>query len=483
MYQNAFTATRRRAINIRYVRPLETLMENKTVAVRSIYLDTRNPRHDPIANESEILAHLLKNEDVRPLARSIAQLGSLNPLELLALVPHPIVRNKFVAAEGNRRICALKLLLDPDKAPTERDKKFFRALKDQMPKAIRTVDATIFEDMLSTRTWVGLRHDGAQGGVGTKAWRAPQSTRFKLQGDGNTPNAQALRILDHARQRQLLSEDDIDSIGITTITRFLSNPVVRSALGLADSRSLAITVPQDEFERALTRFLLDAVGDDPKVHSRTKAPERAAYGQSLSADGYAPTTRGLEPYEPASGAGALSNSSLDAPNQERPKKLRNVRSRDEDRCVVPQGFVAAVADPVFQRLFQELKTLGAEQFSFAATYLLRAVIEQATALFLRKHGITPPSEMHKKLLKAVDILERQQYSGRGLNALRKMSSDIDSKYSPDTIGNFIHGGAVPTKINAIRLWDTFEPIMTEFLRQLSAPKSPGQAQQQSVPSV
>ena len=54
-----------------------------------------------------------------------------------------------------------------------------------------------------------------------------------------------------------------------------------------------------------------------------------------------------------------------------------------------------------------------------------------------------------------------------MTALRKMSTDIDSRYSPDTIGNFVHGGQIPTRVYVIRAWDTFEPTMTEIVRQLT----------------
>lgn len=75
--------------------------------------------------------------------------------------------------------------------------------------------------------------------------------------------------------------------------------------------------------------------------------------------------------------------------------------------------------------------------------------------------------MHLKLAKAHEKLQAQSYAGEGLPALRKMSSDVDSRYSPDTIGLFVHGGAIPTRIYAIKTWDTFEPILVEMTRQLA----------------
>ncbi|HEY8906625.1 MAG TPA: hypothetical protein VIM63_11370 [Rhodoferax sp.] len=98
------------------------------IKVGRIYLDPENPRHDPIGDQSEIIAHLPAHEDVRAIARSIARLGSTSPIELLALVEHPTARRAYLTAEGNRRICALKLLADPDKAPTEKDKRYLYRL-------------------------------------------------------------------------------------------------------------------------------------------------------------------------------------------------------------------------------------------------------------------------------------------------------------------------------------------------------------------
>ena len=84
----------------------------KEVDLGRIYLDNNNPRHDPINNEAEIISHLIANEGVKPLARHIAKAGRTSPLERIAVVAHPKVKGAYVAAEGNRRVCAIKLLAD-----------------------------------------------------------------------------------------------------------------------------------------------------------------------------------------------------------------------------------------------------------------------------------------------------------------------------------------------------------------------------------
>src|SRR4051794_5770659 len=88
------------------------------VAVGRIFLALENPRHEPFETEAQVIDYLCEKEDVYPLARDIAKHG-LNPLERLALIELK-KRQKgsgpanYYAAEGNRRICALKLLDDPE---------------------------------------------------------------------------------------------------------------------------------------------------------------------------------------------------------------------------------------------------------------------------------------------------------------------------------------------------------------------------------
>lgn len=82
-------------------------MKRISVNVLDLYLDSQNPRHDPINNRTEIINYLIKNEKVKVLAKSIAENGT-SPLEILAVIENE--NGHFIALEGNRRVCALILL-------------------------------------------------------------------------------------------------------------------------------------------------------------------------------------------------------------------------------------------------------------------------------------------------------------------------------------------------------------------------------------
>ena len=98
------------------------------IRIQKIYLDNNNPRHDPIDNEPSLIAHLVAHEQVKSLAEDIVRQGMMNPLDRLAVIPHLSAKGAFVVAEGNRRLCALKLLHDPDKAQNEVTRKLFASV-------------------------------------------------------------------------------------------------------------------------------------------------------------------------------------------------------------------------------------------------------------------------------------------------------------------------------------------------------------------
>ncbi|MEI7298262.1 hypothetical protein WCQ02_39820 [Paraburkholderia tropica] len=439
--------------------------EPKHIELRRIYLDNTNPRHDPIDNEPDIVAHLIAHEKVKALASDIAEKGT-SPLERLAVVPHGRARNSYIAVEGNRRLCALKLLADPEKAP-EPHRGFFRSLsrKARLPEKIEVV---AFENRESARQWIELRHEGALDGVGTRPWNPAQKARFNAQGSpSSNPNAQALMMLDYAVRRGLISQDERTNLSLTTLTRFLSNPVFRNVLGLATAKDISAVVPQEEFDRGIEKFLRDAMaGKDSGVHSRTNKEEREAYGRKLQKQGVAPTSRLAEPVEfPTK---PPPSKSLDAHkgSQTSSSPRRDNQSPDVRATAIPSKFKARISDKILKRLYDELKTLDSDTYAFSCAYLLRAVVEQSTKLFLKKRGKGHTGELHVLIGRMADELQSDGIPAPQLKYLRVMANDRDSRASPETLGSFVHGGQIPTAVELAKAWDNLSDILSVIFAEL-----------------
>lgn len=245
------------------------------VKLARIHLDHENPRHEPYETQEEVIAYLCKDEDVPALARDISKHG-LNPLEMLALLPGK-TKTTFVAAEGNRRLCALKLLNDPDLAPANLRKTFENLSKTWEP--ITQVTAVKFENREAVQLWLDRIHQGASGGIGRKDWNADQ----KARNSGETKNKTALEILDYAEEAGLITADQRKK-KLTTVQRFFSNSNMREALGidLTDPDGVARNRPKSDFDKLLRTFISDLLSDEGKVNSRMNKREIDAYSRTLS---------------------------------------------------------------------------------------------------------------------------------------------------------------------------------------------------------
>ena len=160
-----------------------------------VFLNLENPRHEPFDSQDEVIDYLCTNEYVYELAKDLTKVG-LNPLELFALLPSPKSgrRKAYVVGEGNRRLCTLMLLNDPDLAPPKERRKFSDLAENWEP--VPELFAIVFETKEDVDQWIERIHGGLQGGIGRKSWTAEQKTRFS----GDRKNIVAQRILDYAEK-------------------------------------------------------------------------------------------------------------------------------------------------------------------------------------------------------------------------------------------------------------------------------------------
>ncbi len=292
------------------------------VPVRKIFLSLDNPRHAPVETESTAIAHLCEKENVFQLARDIVANG-LNPLERFALVPGKNSgkgdQQTYIVAEGNRRICALKLLHDPELAPISL-RPSFEKLKSQWTP-IKNVTAALFDDPEDVRLWLERIHSGPQGGVGRKDWIAEQKARF----DGENKNRAAQALLDYAQKNGMITEAERAG-KLTTVQRFMTNDVFRETVGIdqTDPNELNRTRPQGQFDQMLKQFMRDLVGKE-KVHSRMNKPDIIKYSCPLS------TLKGIttdrveaEPLTPG-----LQPKTTKARLPKRPEKVTHIASQSD----------------------------------------------------------------------------------------------------------------------------------------------------------
>jgi hypothetical protein len=264
------------------------------IEVDRIFLYEENPRHEPLRGEDEVIQYLCRDEQVFNLARSISEAGT-NPLALLGVVQisgsgRAATKKTYQAWEGNRRVCAIKLLNDPDRAPADLRKDFARLAATSAHVPIRKITSVVFDDHDELRFWMGIIHDGAQAGVGLLAWDSDQKARHF----GGSRNRVALAVLDAAEAMGLITKEE-RSGKLTTAQRFLNRSVVREALGIdvANPEDVTYNRPLADLKKQIGRFVTDLKRN--KITSRFNSDQACALTHPTSTRDRpctrAPTTR------------------------------------------------------------------------------------------------------------------------------------------------------------------------------------------------
>jgi hypothetical protein len=265
----------------------EQQMKEKRIPVDQLLLDPDNPRLPEElkgASQPRILDYLYDNAVLEELARSYLNNGFFQH-EHLIVTPH---NGDFVALEGNRRLAALKIVLQDDDAE-EAELRF--ALEDEvgdeLPESLlEPLPVFVVDDREEVRKYLGFRHIG-----GIKTWSAEAKARYladevDLVREGENPfldvarrvgsNVQGVRhafiaisVLRHARDEFGLQVSRIQHRRFGVWVRAMNSPDLRTYIGLGDPRTY--TEVLEDLRNLDKKTLAEVLGDLVPAKGRKKA--------------------------------------------------------------------------------------------------------------------------------------------------------------------------------------------------------------------
>ena len=265
----------------------EHQMTERRIPVDELSLDPDNPRLPEElkgASQPKILDYLFDNAVLEEIARSYLNNGFFQH-EHLIVTPHD---GSFVALEGNRRLAALKIVLEDDDA---QEAELHFALQDEagekLPDSLHEpLPVFVVDDRDEVRKYLGFRHIG-----GIKTWSAEAKARYladevDLVKEGDNPfldvarrvgsNVQGVRhgfiaisVLRHARDEFGLSVSTIQHRRFGVWVRAMNSPDLRRYIGLGDPRTYAEVI--DDLRNLDRDGLAEVLADLIPARGRKKA--------------------------------------------------------------------------------------------------------------------------------------------------------------------------------------------------------------------
>lgn len=354
------------------------------IAPLDIVLDRDNPRInvDPSDKESDIIRKLILYEDVEDLARKIAKTGLL-PGERIIVVQE---NGQWVVLEGNRRMCACKLLLSPNLVPAEFRNSFPKLETASQIALIEKVDADVAPDRKAAEPILTLRHTES----GVRKWKPVARMRrvrrlldegFTIEQIAAEYNSSVTNIRKTIREYRLLQlAENLSGLSATEqtaladpdlktnpYTRFFDLSQVKDYMGLsfASNGDVVIAPPRKAFDAKLKLLVKAFLKGDGTFDTRTDPEE--VFGTDFKKF-KASQTPGPQPKPP--------QSPLPSPN---PRPSPVPVPPGGGPAVRPDRFfeslVCRVQDHPIAAVVGEIKKISPETYPISATYLLRTLVE------------------------------------------------------------------------------------------------------------
>lgn len=457
-------------------------------------LDEQNPRLPQSAGalgQRNIISELVTHDSVYELAKDISSQGFF-PTEILLGVRDG---DQVVVIEGNRRLAALKLLVNPELAPQTHLEKFRRLSENVTPSVIAKVQVTLAPSRDAATPILLSRHTAQQ----IQSWKRPMQARFyrQLLERGLTPNdlVQSYgislgQIQDWIRAdavyRLACSLDfpsDIKSkvqnnreFPLSTLERLVESKPIRDFLQLkADPKEVLVSTSKPQaFLKAFRRIVTDVVTGTIDSRLANDAGDIADYLKNL---------KDVRP----TGQARTKFSIRDHLSQtERPSKTVSVsfplsRKTRRSSSAVPRRLKCFCDDARVGEIFDELRRLHLDKYPNASAVLLRLLLEFSVSFYLdttgnidvllrRARGNGKSADWYPSLRQLMEHLLTLDIGLQPLDlkAARKFTQTKGQNNTLDALDGFVHNRKIePTETEITAIVKLIEPILQITLGRIA----------------
>jgi hypothetical protein len=464
---------------------------DERILLSNLKLDSSNPRHPEFESQREIIEWMTSGsarigEKLVSLAKDIVAFG-LNPADRVMVVADKKERGQFIVLEGNRRLTALKLLNNPDLAPTKQWQNRFSRLRPPQHSPIKEIPCTVFDDPERAFHFIELRHLGESGGAGIVPWEAEQKARHDQRLHRKSRHHKALAILDFIRNAGGIDTDTKDFAGegfpITTLDRILSDKEFRDFLGLyvnADGE-ICFRIEPREAVKPISKIIRDLGSGTTNVRHVINTKQREQYKNSFRGDAAPDHSKVLsQPVRVVEADTFLTAKARKGGVSGR----RYGDPRDRRHMVIP-GTNLPIDSSRFnraRRVFEELKRVeirdkrGKPHFTNAGILLLRLFIEMSIDLYIQKHKLKHPSptgwkgipltERTRAVLR--DLQAKKALDPQELKVINKALSDVNKVSNPNSLNDFAHNPhQIPHPHDLYDVWDTYTKFLFALWQNLA----------------
>lgn len=428
----------------------------QVLPIHNLLLWDRNPRLTEAAtSQSEIINQMVNSDgkNLYELAKDIVDHGKLNPAENIIVLQRDGANTVY---EGNRRICALKILDTPEIVENENFRKRIAKLSARKTFPV-AANCYVVDDPEEQYHFIRLKHTGQNEGAGVVDWSTWEKEHFLFEFFGE-PKSQAMIFVESLEAMYAGDAELVESINqvkrhrYTSVDRLVSNAGFRDAFGISFKGQEMLMAPsKTALKPGVKKFFGDLEGERGKVSEFYNSDKIEDYIQEIKSA--LPSRAELKKKPKAVPVEAPAKKP--APKAKKPPKPKKPVIR------LFAGLELPNQPERTQNILYELQTMKVYDFENGCAVLLRVLVEAVVAETIQKNGWKPDADagLRDRVLLCADEID----SKKQLQEFKYVRQKANTKNDPasiSTLNNYAHNRLFnPIADNLKKVSDNYTPYL------------------------
>lgn len=455
------------------------MAQRKKIKIQNLMLDLENYRVGYQDGQPQAIRAIIEEQGdkLKVLARDIITNG-LSPIELFLVMPFQNSKKQYVVIEGNRRITAIKLVLNPDLAKgTVLENPFKQMSADQANFIPKEIECFVVPNKKMGLHWIQRRHDRGLKGAGVEDWSSIARDRADADLGKPTP---AKNVREFVLANAQLSDDLRKKIygskfNNTNLTRLLGTAHVRKTLGLENDDHALISNTKPEW---LLKILTDMVvviaseefdGKPFSEASIDKKDQRIEFIEKL-AQKYPQPSKQVSPWTINAAQKVHQPKSAQSPSSA--KDIRTTPSSNIRKTLIPKTCKIKLPDGKCNDIYHELRKLHVDSVPNAVAVLLRVFMEFSLDVYINARSVSLSTDKNGRVknflvnkLEAVKnfMIQNHVMTEKELKCVQMAIANKDSLFSIETLHAYVHNPSINPKANELKLtWNDFQNFIEKL---------------------
>lgn len=426
------------------------------LSIHDLMLWDRNPRLTEAAtSQSEIINQMVNGDgkNLFELAKDIVDNGKLNPAENVIVFERS---DTNTVLEGNRRICALKILDTPEIVEDESYQKRIAKLaaKKSFPT---TVSCYVVDDPEEQYHFIRLKHTGQNEGAGVVGWSPWEKEHFLFEFFGE-PKSQAMVFVESVEAMYAGDSELVESVNnvkrhrYTSVDRLVSHSGFRDAFGISFKGQEMLAAPsKSALKPAVKRFFNDLEGEHGKVSEFYNNKKIDDYVDEIKADLPSKAELKKKPKPVA----------VEAPAKKVAPKAKKPAKPKKPVIKLFAGLELPNQPERTQNILYELQTMKVYDFENACAVLLRVLVEAVVAETIVRAGWTVDANdgLRLRVVRCADEIDPKKKLSE-FKFVRQKANDRNDPASIETLHNYVHNRHFnPIADNLKKVSDNYTPYL------------------------